>query len=91
MALHRKTSDPNVTCPEDLYTREELARFECIADIENQIDAIDQELQRLDEAYDGADSAGDYGQLRSIEDRVDILIELQSGLYAELNSLRTPD
>ena len=87
MSLHRKTSDPNVTCPEDLYSREELARMEQAADLENQIDAIDRELQRLDGEHNGADMAGDTLQCGKIEDRMQDLIDLQSSLQWRLHEM----
>ncbi len=33
MALYRTTSDPNVTCPEDLYSSDELERMDQAADL----------------------------------------------------------
>jgi prefoldin subunit 5 len=87
----RKTSDPNVVCPDDLYTKAELARMEEIADIEEQINAINRELQRLDDAHNGADMAGDYAQLSAIETRMEVLIELQCELQGEIKSLETVD
>jgi len=91
MAYHRRTSDPNAVCPEDMYSREELARMDEIACLEEQIDAIDRELQRLDDAFNGADMAGDFRQCSEIENRMEVLIELQCDLYSELHSLETPD
>ena len=46
MALYRTTSDPNVTCPEDLYSSDELERMDQAADLEEQIDAIDRHCCR---------------------------------------------
>ena len=87
MALHRRTSNPNVTCPEDLYSREELARMDQAADLEEQIDAIDRELQRLDDEFNGADMAGDTLQCGKIEDRMQDLIDLQSSLQWKLHEM----
>ena len=87
----RKTSDPNVVHPDDLYTKAELARMDEIADLEEQIEAINRELQRLDDAYNGADMAGDYAQLSVIETRMEVLIELQCELQGEIKSLETVD
>jgi hypothetical protein len=84
----RITSDPNVVHPDDLYTREELARMDEAADLEEQIEAIDRELQRLDDAHCGADMAGDYAQLSAIETRIEVLVELQCELQSELYRLR---
>lgn len=87
MALHRKTSNPNVTCPEDLYTRDELTRMSEAAALEEQIEAIDRKLMDLDYKMNGADMAGDNAQLCAIESEYDELIELQSQLQINLRSL----
>jgi hypothetical protein len=87
----RKTSDPNVIHPDDLYTRAERIRLADIADLEEQIETINRELQRFDDVYSGADMAGDYAQCASIETQVDHLIGLQDKLRGKVNSLRTPD
>ena len=87
MALHRKTSNPNVTCPEDLYTRDELARMIEAAALEEQIDAIDRKLMDLDYKMNGADNAGAIAELSRIESEYDELIELQSQLQINLRSL----
>jgi hypothetical protein len=87
----RKTSDPNVIHPDDLYTRAERIRLADIADLEEQIETINRELQRLDEAYNGADMAGDWRQVSAIESRIESQIELQGKFQAEINSLRNPD
>ncbi len=87
----RITSDPNVVHPDDLYTRAERIRLADIADLEDQIEAINRELQRLDEAYNGADMAGDWRQVSAIESRIESQIELQGKFQAEINSLRNPD
>lgn len=87
----RKTSDPNVIHPDDLYTRAERIRLADIADLEDQIEAINRELQRLDEVYNGADMAGDWRQVSAIESRMELLIEMQCEFQAEINSLRNPD
>jgi hypothetical protein len=87
----RITNNPNVICPDDLYSKAELLRLEAAADLEEQIDSINRELQRLDDAHRGADMAGDDAQCSWIEDRMELLIELQCELQAELNSLTAPD
>ena len=87
----RRTSDPNVIHPDDLYTRAERIRLADIADIEDQIEAINRELQRLDEAYNGADMAGDWRQVSAIESRMELLIEMQCEFQAEIRSLSNPD
>lgn len=87
MALHRKTSNPNVTCPEDLYTRDELARMSEAAALEEQIEAIDRKLMDLDYKMNGADNAGAIAELSRIESEYDELIELQSQLQINLRSL----
>ena len=87
MALYRRTSDPNVTCPEDLYSSEDLARMDQAAALEDQIDAIDRELPRLDDEFNGADMAGDTLQCGKIEDRAQDLIDLQSSLQWQLHEM----
>ena len=87
MALYRRTSNPNVTCPEDLYSSEELARMDQAADLEEQIDAIDRKLMDLDYKMSGADNAGAISELSRIESEYDELIELQSQLQEQLNQL----
>jgi hypothetical protein len=87
----RITNNPNVICPDDLYSKAELLRLEAAADVEEQISAIDRELQRLDDAHRGADMAGDDAQCSWIESRVEDLIERQDNLRSELNSLTTVD
>jgi hypothetical protein len=87
----RKTSDPNVVHPDDLYTKAELARMEGCASLQEQIDAINRELQRLDDAHRGADMAGDNAQLCLVESRIEDLVERQDKLNEELKSLETVD
>lgn len=87
MALYRTTSDPNATCPEDLYSSEELARMDRAADLEEQIEAIDRKLMDLDAKMSGADNAGAIAELSRIESEYDELIELQSQLQIDLRNL----
>jgi hypothetical protein len=87
----RKTSNPNVIHPDDLYTKAERIRFQDMADLEEQIDAIGRELDRLNEECNAADMAGDWRQVSAIESRAELLIELQCELQLELNSLSNPD
>ena len=87
MALYRRTSSPNVTCPEDLYSSEELARMDQAADLEEQIDAIDRKMMDLDMKMNGADNAGAISELSRIESEYDELIELQSQLQERLKDL----
>ena len=87
MALYRRTSDPNATCPEDLYSSEELARMDQAADLEEQINAIDRKMMDLDMKMNGADNAGDFQQMSAIESQYDELIELQSQLQEQLRGL----
>jgi hypothetical protein len=89
--MMRITNNPNVVCPDDLYSKAELLRLEAAADLEEQIESIDRELQRLDDAFSGAELAGDWNQCSVIESRVEVLVELQGELYSELHSLTTPD
>jgi hypothetical protein len=89
--MMRRTNNPNVVCPDDLYSKAELLRLEAAADLEEQIESINRELQRLDDAYNGADNAGDWAQCSAIETRMEVLINLQCALHSELNSLSTPD
>lgn len=87
----RKTSDPSVVHPDDLYTPAERARLQEMAELEEQINAIGRELDRLNEEWNGADMAGDWRQVSAIESRSELLIELQCELQCELNSLNNPD
>ena len=87
MALYRRTSNPGATCPEDLYSSEELARMDRAADLEEQIEAIDRNLMDLDAKMSGADNAGAIAELSRIESEYDELIELQSQLQQQLHDL----
>jgi len=83
----RTTSNPNVTHPDDLYTRDELARMHQAADLEEQIKAIDLRLMELDDRMNGADNAGDTRQLSALESQCEELIDLQMHLQKELRGL----
>ena len=87
----RRTNNPNVICPDDLYTQEELLRMEEIAFLEEQIEAINKELMRLDEECNGADMAGDYLQVGKIEDKMEGLIEIQTHCQEKIDRLSTVD
>ena len=91
MALYRTTSDPNVTCPEDLYSSDELERMDQAADLEMQIDAIDRQLQEIDDHMHGADNAGDFRSLSALESRLEELVDLQIELQLQLNKLNFID
>ncbi len=87
----RRTNNPNVICPDDLYSQEELLRMEEAAFLEEQIESINKELQRLDSECNGADNAGDYQQVSKIESRMEDLIEIQNHLQAKIEYLSDPD
>lgn len=91
MALYRTTSDPTVTCPEDLYSSDELERMDQAADLEMQIDAIDRQLQEIDDHMHGADNAGDFRSLSALESRLEELVDLQIELQLRLNKLNFID
>ena len=87
MALYRTTSNPNATCPEDLYSSDELERMDQAADLEMQIDAIDRQLQEIDDHMRGADMAGDMRTLSALECRLEELVDLQIDLQLKLYRL----
>jgi uncharacterized protein YukE len=87
----RRTNNPNVICPDDLYSQEELLRMEEAAFLEEQIEAINKELQRLDSECNGADNAGDYQQVSKIESRMEDLIDLQITLQDQIDRLSIVD
>lgn len=91
MALYRTTSNPNVTCPEDLYSSDELERMDQAADLEEQIDAIDRQLQEIDDHMHGADNAGDFRSLSALESRLEELVDLQIELQLRLSKLNFID
>ena len=91
MPLYRTTSDPGATCPEDLYTTAEIERMEVIAELEDQIHALDLQMMELDLRANGADMAGDIAQLGSLEDQYDVLIAHQDQLRKRLRFLSTID
>jgi len=85
MALYRTTSDPNVTCPEDLYSSDELERMDQAADLEMQIDAIDRQLQEID---DRMRDAGGF-PLAVLESKLEDLVDLQIALQIQLRELNS--
>ena len=87
MTLFRRTSDPGATCPEDLYSSEELAQMDRAADLEEQIEAIDRKMMDLDDKMNGADNAGCIAQMSALESEYDALVELQSQLQQQLHDL----
>ena len=87
----RRTNNPNVICPDDLYSQEELLRMEEAAFLEEQIESINKELQRLDSECNGADNAGDYQQVSKIESRMEDLIDLQITLQDQIDRLSIVD
>ena len=91
MALYRTTSDPNATCPEDLYSSDELERMDQASNLEEQIDALDRQLMDLDLNMKDADIAGDFNQLFALETRHEELIEVHIGLSLKLHNLNNID
>ena len=79
-SLFRVTHDPGTTCPEDLYTSEELAQLDHAADLREQIAAIDRKLFTIDQAIRGADLAGDSRQVSALESRYEDLVPLRDDL-----------
>jgi len=73
----RITNNPNVVCPDDLYTREELQAMDQNAAIEEQIQALDREIVELDKALEIADREGN-----------DAAYEILTPRYEDLWSLR---
>lgn len=80
MSLCRTTSDPGATCPEDLYSSEELAHLDHAADLREQIAAIDRKLFTIDQAIRGADMAGDNRQVSWLESQYEDLVPLRDDL-----------
>lgn len=87
MALHRITSNPNITCPEDLYTRAELAQMREISELEDELRALDLQMMDLDHRVSGADMAGDLNQVRGLEDQYEVLIDKYSDIQERIRSL----
>ena len=87
----RRTNNPNVICPDDLYSQEELLRMDQAADLQEQLDALDRELMRLDYECNGADMAGDNLQVGKIEDKMEDLINLQIDLRKRIDKFFAPD
>lgn len=87
----RRTNNPNVICPDDLYSQDELLRMEEISFLEEQIRAISRDLLRMEHECNIASRAGDYDQVIKIEDRMENLSEIQDHLQGKIEHLSDPD
>ncbi len=87
----RRTNNPNVICPDDLYSQEELLRMEEISFLEEQILTISRDLMRLDYECNEASKSGDHDLVIKIETRMEDLIEIQDHLQGKIEYLSDPD
>jgi hypothetical protein len=82
----RITNNPNVTCPDDLYTSEELARMEEIGDLEEQVQALDREIVQLDKDLEVADREGNHTAYQSLIPRYEDLWSLRDTLRQRITA-----
>lgn len=82
--MARYTATPNMTSPDYQWSIDDLERAE---DLENQIEELSAELQRLDDAWMTADDALDAVTCSLIEERIRPLTELLDALQYELDRL----
>lgn len=82
--MARYSVTPNMTSPDYQWSIDDLERAE---DLECQIEELNHELERLDEAWMIADDALDSATCALLEERIRPLTELLDALQYELDHL----
>jgi chromosome segregation ATPase len=82
--MARYTATPNMISPCEQWSIDDLERAE---DLENQIEELNTELERLDEAWMIADDSLDTATCALLEERIRPLTDLLDALQYELDHL----